>query len=145
MYIYIYTYSGGDALEKKATLTVVLIGLDDTEALYKTKTVTLVTPIHTTGGTAAPRGKRHVYVDPPMTVFGEEWHKLVREQRTRVLFVFFDFFLFFLQFYWYYILAIFIGIAFLQFIGIGFDFFFFAILLVLFLLGQCGNGCPLQV
>lgn len=78
------TYSrGGDFLEKKAVLSVVLIGLDDKESVYKSKTITLVTPAassHAAAAGSAGGWKRHVYADPPMNLFGKEWHRQVRMQ-----------------------------------------------------------------
>jgi hypothetical protein len=74
---------GGDFLEKNTMLSIVLIGLDDNELVYKSKPITLVTPAsssHAAAAGSAGGWKRHVYADPPMNVFGEEWVRQVRKQ-----------------------------------------------------------------
>ena len=74
---------GGDFLEKKAVLSIVLIGLDDNELVHKSKSITLVSPAassHAAATGSAAGWKRHVYADPPMNLFGEEWFRQVRKQ-----------------------------------------------------------------
>jgi hypothetical protein len=74
---------GGGFLEKKAVLSIVLIGLDDNELVYKSKSITLVTPAassHAAATGSAGGWKRHVYADPPMNLFGKEWLRQVRKQ-----------------------------------------------------------------